>query len=251
MVPGGRRLRGVTRTLLDPLRLRAAPDSAVAARLYRLQAPTYELLTAAATPWRERATAALGVRAGDTVVDVGCGSGLNLPHLQRRIGPSGRIVGVDLSAAMLARARRRVERAGWTNVRLVEATAEEASLPDGVDAVLLCAVHDVMRSPGALANVIGRLRGGGRVVAAGCKWAPWWSLQGVPLNLAAWAANAPFVTTFEGFAEPWSHLRELVPELRVEPVAAGCGYIAHGTVPPRRASRRTAQRRGGAPTEKL
>ncbi len=242
-------MRGAARALLDPLRLAAPPDPAAAVRLYRLHAPTYELLTAAAAPWRERAVAALDLGAGDSVVDVGCGSGLNFPYLVRRVGPSGSLVGVDLSAAMLDRARRRVERAGWGNVRLVEASAEEAALPDRVDAVLLCAAHDVMRSPTALANVVGCLRAGGRVVAAGCKWAPWRSPRGVPLNLAMWAANAPYVTTFEGFAEPWSHLARLVPDLRVEPVAGGCGYIATGRRPPRRRGR--AAQRWGAPTEKV
>jgi SAM-dependent methyltransferase len=249
----GNGLRGaaadVARALLGPLRLGGAPDPDAASRLYRLHAPTYELITAAASPWRERAADALALEPGDAVIDVGCGSGLNLPHLERLVGPGGRVVGVDLSGHMLARARQRVRRAGWSNVQLVEATAEEAVLPAGVDAVLICAAHDVMRSPRALANVVGRLRPGGRVVAGGCKWAPWRAPQSAPLNLAMWVANAPFVTTFEGFGEPWSHLLELVPDLRIEPVAGGCGYIARGTAPPR-PRRRTAQRRGG-PTEKV
>jgi ubiquinone/menaquinone biosynthesis C-methylase UbiE len=241
---------GAARALLGPLRMSGAPDPTAAWHLYRLHAPTYELMTAAAAPWRERAADALALEPGDAVIDVGCGSGLNLPYIEARVGPGGRVVGVDLSEHMLARARQRVSRAGWSNVLLVEATAEEAVLPAGVDAVLLCAAHDVMRSPRALANVVGRLRPGGRVVAAGCKWAPWSTPQGAPLNLAMWLANSPFITTFEGFGEPWSLLAELVPELRVECVAGGCGYIARGTVPPRRSRRRAAQRRGG-PTEKV
>jgi demethylmenaquinone methyltransferase/2-methoxy-6-polyprenyl-1,4-benzoquinol methylase len=249
----GSGLRGATaagaRTLLWPLWLGAAPDAGAARRLYRLHAPTYELMTAAATPWRERAAEALRLARGDAVIDVGCGSGLNLPHLEQCVGPSGRVCGVDLSPDMLARARRRVHRAGWENVRLVEATAEEAALPSGVDAVLICAAHDVMRSPRALANVLGRLRPGGRVVAAGCQWAPWWPLGG-PLNLTVWAANLPFVTTFEGFDRPWSHLLEFVPDLSVEVVACGCGYIARGSLPAPPRRRHAAQRRGG-PTEKL
>jgi demethylmenaquinone methyltransferase/2-methoxy-6-polyprenyl-1,4-benzoquinol methylase len=195
---------------------------------------------------------ALDLRAGDAVLDVACGTGLNLPYIEKRIGPTGSVVGVDLSPHMLDRARRRVAQAGWENVTLVYAPAEEADFPGAVDAVLLCAAHDVMRSPRALANIAGRLRPGGRLVAAGCKWAPWWSL---PLNLGMWVANRPFVTTFEGFDQPWSHLVDLLPDLRVQDVAAGCGYIARGTAPapaPARQRRRaTAQRRGGAPTEKL
>lgn len=239
---------GIARALLDPLRLGAAPDPRAATRLYRLHAPVYELVTAAAAPWRERAVEALELSPGETVVDAGCGSGLNLGLIEARVGPAGRVVGVDLSPHMLARARARVRRSGWENVRLVQATAEEAVLPAGVDAVLLCAAHDVMRSPRALANVLGRLRPGGRVVAAGCKWSSWRAPQGVPLNLAMWVANRPFVTTFEGFDRPWSRLLELVPDLRVEPVAGGCGYVSRGTMPGR-TRRRPAQRRGG-PTEK-
>jgi ubiquinone/menaquinone biosynthesis C-methylase UbiE len=248
----GSGLRGATpagaRALLWPLGLGAAPDAPAARRLYRLHAPTYELMTAAAAPWRERAAEALGLARGDSVIDVGCGSGLNLPHLEERVGPGGRVCGVDLSPDMLDRARRRVHRAGWENVRLVVAAAEEAELPSGVDAVLICAAHDVMRSPRGLANVLGRLRPGGRVVAAGCQWAPWWPLGA--LNFTVWAANLPFVTTFEGFDRPWSYLLELVPDLSVEVVAGGCGYIARGTRPAPRRRRGTAQRRGG-PTEKL
>jgi demethylmenaquinone methyltransferase/2-methoxy-6-polyprenyl-1,4-benzoquinol methylase len=67
----------------------------------------------------------LGPLAGGTVVDVGCGTGLNLPGLQRIVGPTGRIVGIDASASMLDTARRRVRRTGWTNVVLIHATVEE------------------------------------------------------------------------------------------------------------------------------
>lgn len=58
---------------------------------------------------RVRAVEELGLNDGDRVLDVGCGTGLNFPHLRKRIGPSGHIVGVDASAAMLARARRKFE----------------------------------------------------------------------------------------------------------------------------------------------
>ncbi|WP_233745491.1 class I SAM-dependent methyltransferase [Halobacterium bonnevillei] len=52
-------------------------------------------------------------------VDLGCGTGANLRHLRDRVGPTGTVVGVDLTPGMLARAESRVERAGWQNVHLV------------------------------------------------------------------------------------------------------------------------------------
>src|ERR1700743_2811685 len=67
---------------------------------------------------RLRAVQALGLRAGDTVVDLACGTGLNFALLQQAVGPGGQIIGVDLTDAMLARAQDRVKANGWSNVSL-------------------------------------------------------------------------------------------------------------------------------------
>src|SRR6516165_9718180 len=56
---------------------------------------------------RLRAVQALNLRPGDSVVDIACGTGLNFPLIQDVIGPDGRIVGVDLTDAMLAQAQDR------------------------------------------------------------------------------------------------------------------------------------------------
>jgi hypothetical protein len=117
---------------------------------------------------------------------------------------------------------------GWTNVTLLRATAEEARIPVLADAVLFAFTHDVLRSPAALTNVLGRLRPGGRVAAAGPKWAPALS----PLNLLVWQVASQFVTTFEGFDCPWSHLARFLPDLEVEEVFFGGGYIAAGARSP-------------------
>ncbi|WAC66065.1 methyltransferase domain-containing protein [Agrococcus sp. SL85] len=70
---------------------------------------------------REAGIDMLGLREGDAVLDLGCGTGLNLPGLVERVGPTGRVVAVDRSASMLAVARRRVARHGWRSVTLVQA----------------------------------------------------------------------------------------------------------------------------------
>lgn len=65
---------------------------------------------------------------GATVLDVGCGTGLNVPGLLRAVGPAGQVIGVDSSSSMLARADRRVAEvsgAGAFNVRLLTGDARE------------------------------------------------------------------------------------------------------------------------------
>jgi demethylmenaquinone methyltransferase/2-methoxy-6-polyprenyl-1,4-benzoquinol methylase len=111
--------------------------------VYRRKAKHYDL-TARLSPvpgypehaQRVRAIRALGLHDGDLVVDLACGTGLNFPLIEAAIGPGGRLVGVDLTDAMLARARARTEAHGWRNVSLVQADAADYAFPDGVDAIL-------------------------------------------------------------------------------------------------------------------
>jgi hypothetical protein len=132
---------------------------------------------------------------------------------------------------MLARA---AERMGATpRVTLVQASAEEADMPLGADAALMCGTHDILRSERALANVLRHVRPGGRVVAGGAKWALWWRPGSLALNAWTWQVNRPYVTTFEGFDRPWSLLEDLVDDLAVEEVLMGGGYVAAGSAPVR------------------
>jgi S-adenosylmethionine-diacylgycerolhomoserine-N-methlytransferase len=92
-------------------------------RRYARLAPVYDranlegLLYARA---RRRAVELLQLRPGDRVLDVACGTGASFALIQQRIGPAGELVGIDLTPEMLARARARVSRHGWTNVRLLD-----------------------------------------------------------------------------------------------------------------------------------
>lgn len=93
---------------------------------YSAFAPFYDLFSAEQPVYRAGRRAGIEVlplRAGDQVLDVGCGTGLNFALLQQAVGPTGTIVGVDASSRMLDQARRRVRRRGWDNVILLEADA--------------------------------------------------------------------------------------------------------------------------------
>jgi ubiquinone/menaquinone biosynthesis C-methylase UbiE len=74
---------------------------------------------------RARAIELLDLPSGARVLDVACGTGANFDLIRRRIGPSGELVGVDVTPQMLDQARARVARAGWSNVRLREGDVRE------------------------------------------------------------------------------------------------------------------------------
>lgn len=69
----------------------------------------------------------LDLALNDTVVDIGCGTGLNFSLIQDKIGPCGLLLGVDTSSDMLEQARSRSLTHGWRNVRLMRADATTVS----------------------------------------------------------------------------------------------------------------------------
>ncbi len=207
---------------------RGTPDPAAARALYERHADTYDLQTDWAGPDRARAVELLDLRPGDTVLDVGCGTGLCFAAILERIGPSGRLVGVEPCVDMLELAGRRVARAGWGNVDLRLGLAEEKlRTGDAIDAALFCFTHDVLRCRPALEAIVARLVPGGRVAAVGPMWAPWWAPA---VNVLVWYVTSEYVTTFEGFSEPWSHLAALVPALEVERHDLSGQFFAWGKV---------------------
>nr|WP_158205282.1 methyltransferase domain-containing protein [Halomarina oriensis] len=100
------------------------------------------------TRWRASAGDALDLGPGDTVVEMGCGTGANLPHLRERVGPEGRVVGLDLTRPLLVRARERVERHGWENVAVVQADATAPPVAR-TDAILGSFVVGLLPDPAA------------------------------------------------------------------------------------------------------
>jgi ubiquinone/menaquinone biosynthesis C-methylase UbiE len=115
-----------------------ADDVGATQSFYGRWAGAYDWLATApgVDSWRERAADALDLHPGDTVVEMGCGTGANVSHLRERVGPAGTVVGIDVTRGMLRRAGERVDRAGWENVHLVRADARRPPIGGSVDAVL-------------------------------------------------------------------------------------------------------------------
>lgn len=204
-----------------------ASDRQAALALYRRRAAVYDLELLPFEPIRRLAIAKLAPRRGETVLDLGCGTGLSFEGLEQAIGAQGTIIGIEQSPEMMALARARVERHGWDNVTLLGASIEAAPLPGRADAALLHFTHDILRSPAALTAIVAHLRPGARVVASGLKWAPWWA---GPVNLFVWSAALHSVGSLEGLDAPWSGLAGRIGDLQVQTLMAGGVYIASGVV---------------------
>jgi ubiquinone/menaquinone biosynthesis C-methylase UbiE len=187
---------------------------------------------------RLRVVQALGLRPGDSVVDVACGTGLNFPLIEHAIGPDGRIVGVDLTDAMLAQAQARIEANGWRNVTLVQADATEFEFPTGVDAILstyaLTQVHECAE---VIVHGAAALAAGGRWVVLDLK---------VPSHTPAWLTRlgTTFVRPFSSIDEwiirrPWEAIRAAM-QTELADVAwtelfFGTAFLAAGSRGPRTA----------------
>ena len=176
------------------------------ARHYDLTAKLYYLVGYPQRAHRRRAVQALQLHRGDTVVEIGCGTGLNFALIEQAIGPQGSIVGVDLTDAMLAQAERRADAHGWRNVTLVQTDALEFEFPTGVDAILSTyALSLVPQCAQLIARGCEALSPGGRWVVLDTKLpenAPGWV---APLALAT---LRPFAVTEEWIVRrPWEEIR--------------------------------------------
>ncbi len=105
---------------------------------------------------------------GQTVLDLGSGAGMDSLLAARRVGPTGRVVGVDLCPEMVEKARRNAETRGLHNVEFVEAGIENVPLPDvSVDVVISNGVFNLcLDKPKVLAEAFRVLRPGGRLQMA-------------------------------------------------------------------------------------
>jgi SAM-dependent methyltransferase len=105
------------------------------------------------------------LRAGEVVLDLGSGGGIDVLLSARRVGPAGKAYGVDFTAEMLDLARRNATDAGATNVEFLEGRIDAVPLPDAsVDVIISnCVVNLAVDKPAVFAEMHRLLRPGGRI----------------------------------------------------------------------------------------
>ncbi len=203
-------------------------------RAYRRWAKVYNWLTPYYLFGNERRLRVetidlLHLQPGQTVLDLACGTGRNFPLILEKIGPSGRLVGLDYTTAMLARARDQVKQARWGNVELLQADATRIDLGRKFDAALCTLAMSVIPDyRSALARLVAHTKPGGRVAIGDARRSarrvgrPWNWLA----DLSAYGAAAEVKVR-----QPWEALGEMVCDFDYHEWFSGFFYAAGGVTP--------------------
>ena len=204
--------------------------------LYDRIAPLYDLALrgyqlAGIDGHRRQAVELLCLHPGDTVVDLGCGTGANFRFPEEAVGPDGRIIGVDISGAMLEIARERCTAADWRNVELVEGDFSEFQFPPETRGTLATFAVEMVPDYDDLIRRIAH-GPGRRLALLGLKhpdrWPSWL------VTLGTWI-NKPFGVSREYAAfRPWESLRAHLKEVEYREFYFGAVYLAVGERTPSR-----------------
>ncbi|MEK7528845.1 MAG: methyltransferase domain-containing protein [Patescibacteria group bacterium] len=196
-------------------------------KIYDRDARFYDLSRSIVLTNRRRAMDVLDLQEGQSVLEVGCGTGENFPYLHEKVGESGKIIGVEYSEKMLEIARRRIEKGGYQNVELHQADAAQFTPPHKINAVLFADVLFVIPDFRlALERAISAIETDGKVSILDFKLSDnpvFRVLNGV------WRRWSNFYGGDFG-RRPWEDLEELLGNsVTMEKHLLGFRYIAHGT----------------------
>ncbi|MGE0310468.1 MAG: class I SAM-dependent methyltransferase [Lautropia sp.] len=204
-----------------------APSNLRSIEKYRRRAAGYDATCGPTSRIRVAAVDRLALVPGDRVLDVGCGTGMSFELLRDRVGPTGRVVGVDQSPEMIALARQRVASARWREVEVIEGFMESVVFDEPFDALLFHYTHDILQAQAAVLNLLAAARPGARVSIAGIKHFPWWT---GPLVLLSYAKNVGWNGNLAGMARPWAKLEPWLDGFERQTTQWGMGYLASGRV---------------------
>lgn len=173
---------------------------------------------------RKKLVARLGLREGDLVVDLGAGTGANLPWLVEAVGASGRVIEVDISQAMLDRGRAKAEEQSWPNIDFIREDIAEYEVPAEAAAVIATfALEMVPDYDGIIERLAGRLGSGRRLGLLGLKqpenWPDWLVRIGIWLN-------RPFGVSreYEDF-RPWKSAEKHLEVTEYRELLFGAAYF--------------------------
>lgn len=188
--------------------------------------PFFELLFLLPPGIRRKAVDRLQLKPGDSILEIGCGTGRNLPFLREAVGPLGHIFGVDLSEGMLAQARQLCTKRKWENVTLIHSDANSHTVPDAVSGVIFSLSYaTIPHHKEVLLHAWNQLQVGRNLVIMDAKLPP--RIRGrLLLPFTVWIMKRTVLGN--PFIQPWKELGELSEQVKVEELLFGSYYICTG-----------------------
>lgn len=178
---------------------------------------------------RRKAAMRLGLNRGDSVLDIGCGTGVNFPYLRDAVGPDGHICGVDISSGMLRKAKARRDANGWNNIELFECDVVDYAAPAPLDGVLFSLSYNTMpHHRDVLRHAWQMLRPGGRLVIMDAKLPPGWGGRLI-LPFTLWLMKRTMLGN--PLIRPWQELAEIVDGVEMRECLFSSYYICSATKP--------------------
>ncbi len=202
-------------------------------RLYDRIAPLYDM--AAAPYWMlgadklsDEAIAELRLQPGSTVVELGTGTGRNLAALSKAVGPSGRVIGVDLSSKMLQRAKKKLTRSQIRNVVLIseDMTTYEPP-PDTAGVLSTYAIEMLPDSTALIQRLSNNLPPGARIAVSGLRRSSAW--PEVATRIGSLLMRPFGVTPAYRSHQPWLVIESLLEDTVYREAVGGVLYLAAGT----------------------
>jgi demethylmenaquinone methyltransferase/2-methoxy-6-polyprenyl-1,4-benzoquinol methylase len=191
--------------------------------------PLFDWLFFMPPGFRRKAAERLQIQPGGSVLEIGCGTGLNLPHLRDAVGPDGCVYGVDISSGMLAKARESCVQNGWLNVTLLQQDAAEFSPPEPLDGVMFgLSYNTIPHHLEVLNHAWSLLRPGGRLVIMDAKLPPGLGGQMI-LPFSLWLMKRTMLGN--PLIKPWEDVARLAGEIEMEQFMFGSWYICAATKP--------------------
>ncbi|MFO7962668.1 MAG: class I SAM-dependent methyltransferase [Desulfobacterales bacterium] len=194
---------------------------------YDVTANLYYLLGFREQTYRKMAVDELRLDRGQTVVEIGCGTGLNFSLLEGKIGSNGKIIGIDLTKEMLEQARKRTIKEDLDNIDLVHTDAAEYEFPQGVNGIISTfAISLVPQYDTVIQKGSDVLVAGGRFVVLDLKKPGKWPMW---LVKAGAAVTRPFGVTLDiTDRHPWESINKYFKNFNYKELYGGFAYIASG-----------------------
>jgi len=191
--------------------------------------PVFDRLFFLPPDLRRKAVDRLGLSRGDSVLEIGCGTGNSFSYLYDAVGPAGHIYAVDISPGMLRGARKLRDLNQWHNVELSECDAADYTAPTPLDGVLFNLSYNTMPHHRSVLNKAwNRLRSGGRVVIMDAKLPPGRAGEIIrPFSL--WLMKRTMLGN--PLIQPWKEIAALTEYFNMSEYLFASYYICCGVKP--------------------